>query len=178
MGNETFYWDGLKKFWVHFLYPFLRRLKLGKSLQTDTLRYLFLNSDAIPSFQFQPNFPFFGWLYSTYKVYFAATFSSNDGDGNANVKKAIDLIKQNKNVARAARFMEDVSDDGFFFSFWRAGEFQASDRRSKRPCSNASALRTFHLIKRMLATDVPCMRSNLSPAIIILFVYVINAASQ
>ena len=118
MGNETFYWDGLKKFWIHFLYPFLRRLKLGKSLQTDTLRYLFLNSDAIPSFQFQPNFPFFGWLYSTYKVYFAATFSSNDGDGNANVKKAIDLIKQNKNVARAARFMEDVSDDGFFFSFW------------------------------------------------------------
>ena len=52
----------------------------------------------------------------------------------------------------------------------RAGEFQASDRRSKRPCSNASALRTFHLIKRMLATDVPCMRSNLSPAIITLFI--------
>ena len=56
----------------------------------------------------------------------------------------------------------------------RAGEF---DRRSKRPCSNASALRTFHLIKRMLGTDVSCMRSNLSPAIIILFIYVINAAS-
>ena len=52
----------------------------------------------------------------------------------------------------------------------RAGEFQASDRRSKRPCTNASALRTFHLIKRMLATDVSCMRSNLSPAIIILFI--------
>ena len=51
-----------------------------------------------------------------------------------------------------------------------AGEFQASDRRSKRSCSNASALRTFHLIKRMLATDVPCMRSNLSPAITILFI--------
>ena len=49
----------------------------------------------------------------------------------------------------------------------RAGEF---DRRSKRLCSNASALRTFHLIKRMLATDVPCMRSNLSPAIITLFI--------
>ena len=56
----------------------------------------------------------------------------------------------------------------------RAGEF---DRRSKRPCSKASALRTFHLIKRMLATDVPCMRSNLSPAIITLFIQVIDAAS-
>ena len=51
-----------------------------------------------------------------------------------------------------------------------AGGFQASDRRCKRSCSNASALRTFHLIKRMLATDVPCMRSNLSPAIITLFI--------
>ena len=65
----------------------------------------------------------------------------------------------------------------FMRSLERAGEFQASDRRSKRPCSNASALRTFHLIKRMLGTDVSCMRSNLSPAIIILFIYVINAAS-
>ena len=65
----------------------------------------------------------------------------------------------------------------FMRSLERAGEFQASDRRSKRPCSNASALRTFHLIKRMLATDVSCMRSNLSPAIITLFIQVIDAAS-
>lgn len=51
-----------------------------------------------------------------------------------------------------------------------AGEFQVSDRRSKRSCSNASVFRTFHLIKRMLATDVPCMRSSLSPALTILFI--------